>query len=189
MNSKVALTSFTRDYNYLKSADIWSSKVHFDKMNLNEFYTCKPTAFFVYSSKFFVKSSKTKTLNLVITLVYDFKPVVVKIIPFNSLVSTCSFAKDPFRPILFVGEEDGHVSILNLNCLDNIQWLKPDFCQKTPVTLADWLNEKIVLFSFSKELFGWNIVTGQIELIYACDEKNSITYFTCSSFSPNLVGK
>ena len=190
MDSRLALTSFTRDYDYLKLSDIWSSKLHFDKFNRNEFYNCKPTAFFVYSSRFFFKRSESlKNFNLVITLVYEFKPIIIKNIPFNSLITTCSFAKDAFKPILFIGQADGHISILNLDNLDNIQRFKPNFCKNHSIILADWLNENCVLFADSKQLYQWNIETGQINLIFNCTKIETITYFTCSSFSPNLVGK
>lgn len=186
METKAALTSFTRDYNFSKLADIWASKVHFGKFKADGFYKYKPSAFFVYSSRFYFSKSKVKVVNLVITLIYDFQPVVVKIIPFNSLISTCSFAKDPARPILFVGEESGQVSVLDLSDLNNVQWFRPDFSRRLPVLLADWLDDKCVLFSFQKELHSWNIETGQIEIVHR--PSNNITYFTCSPFSPNLAG-
>lgn len=188
MNSRLALTSFTRDYDYVKLCDIWSSKVYFSKFSLNDFHRCRPNSFFVYSSRFFFRKSQLRTLNLVITLIYDFKPVVIKLIPFSSLITTCAFAKDPFKPILFVGDETGEVYTLNLENLDDIQLFKPNFNIKQPVQLADWINEKYVLFSNSKQLFGWNIETGQINLVFECNDE-VITYFTCSSFSPSLVGK
>lgn len=187
MEIKAALTGFTRDYNFCKLADIWASKVHFSKFPVHEFYKCQPTALFVYSSRFYFSKSKVKVVNLVITLVYDFQPVVVKIIPFNSLVTTCSFAKDASRPILFVGEECGQVSVLDLSDLKNVQWFKPNFSKRLPVLLADWLDDKCVLFSYQKELHSWNIETGQIELVH--QSPNHITYFTCSPFSPSLAGE
>ena len=187
MECKAALTGFTRDYNFSKLADVWASKVYFSKFEVDEFYKCKPSAFFVYSSRFYFSKSKVKVVNLVITLVYDFQPVVVKIVPFNSLVTTCSFAKDPSRPILFVGEECGQVSVLDLSDLKNVQWFKPNFSKRLPVLLADWLDDKCVLFSFQKELHSWNIETGQIEIVH--QSANTITYFTCSPFSPSLAGE
>lgn len=191
MDSKICLTPFTRDYNYSKLCDIWSSQLYFQKHKRHPSFGCKPSAFFVYSSKFSFRNSVTKTFNLVIDLIYGFKPIVSKIFPFKSAVTTCSFAKDPFRPILFVGLESGDIYILNLDNLNDVQFYRPNFVKKEnkPVIIADWLDDKIVLFSYFDQLFSWNIDIGRIDLVFESENLlEKTTYLTCSSFKPSLIG-